>query len=166
MKGVFRRHGNLLVPAGKDGKEAIEAIKEGARVVIDVRASRNPSQHALFWALCDLVAEATDSAKEAVKEWLLEQCGFVDLIFYPDGSMKVRPKSIAWESMEQAEFNSFFRLAVPKIADLLGSAPKEVWKRFEDMLDSDTRAETRKRFKRIASPPTVPASPEHERAEA
>lgn len=157
-KGTFKRIGNSAVPVGKEGREALLAIPEGKEFVGEFRTARNPEQHELFWALCTLVAEATDTAKIAVKDWLLEKTGFVNLVFYPDGSMQVRPKSIAWESMEQAEFNQFFRLAVPKIADLLGNASAEVWQQFEDMLAPDRRAQTMKRFRRTASPSTVPTA--------
>lgn len=156
-KGTFKRVGNTAVPVGKEGREALLAIPEGKEFVGEFRTARNPDQHELFWSLCTLVAEATDSSKIAVKEWLLEKCGFVDLVFYPDGSMQVRPKSIAWESMEQQEFNQFFRLAVPKIADLLGNASAEVWQQFEDLLAPDRRAQTMKRFKRTASPSIAPS---------
>jgi hypothetical protein len=155
-KGTFRRVGNTAVPAGKEGREALQAIPDGNVFIADFRTARNVRQHDLFWALCDLCAEATDSHKNAVKEWLLAETGFADPLFLPDGSMKIVARSIAFESMEQMEFNQFFRLAVIKVAELLGSATKEVWQRFEDMLDPETRADTRKRFKRMQSPPTVP----------
>lgn len=164
-KGTFKRVGGHAVPVGKQGREALFAIADGAKFAADFRTARNPLQHDLFWSLCELVADTTDTTKDAVKRWLLVKTGFVDMIFLPDGAMRIDPKSIAWESMEQSEFNSFFRAAVHAIAELLGSAPKEVLDRFNDLLDPETRADMRRRLPKIAAHSIVPDQGEKERVE-
>jgi Protein of unknown function (DUF1367) len=158
-KGAFKRVGNTAIPAGKEGQEALFAIPDGKTFIADFRTARNPQLHEMFWTACQLVADATDTTKEAVKRWLLMKTGFVDLIFYPDGSMEIEPKSIAWENMEETEFRQFFNAAVPKIADLLGSAPKEVIQRFYDLLDPTTRADMRRPLRKD-SPPIAPEEAE------
>jgi hypothetical protein len=163
-KGTFKRIGNSAVPAGKEGQEALSAIADGRTFIADFRTARNPQLHEMFWTACQIVADATDTTKEAVKQWLLEQTGFVDLVFMPDGSMKIVPKSIAWENMEETEFRQFWNLAVPKIADLLGSAPSEVRQRFEDLLDPDTRADMRRPLRK--SPSIAPEESEDVREAA
>lgn len=146
-KGVFRRVGDTAVPAGRAGRDALLAIPDGKTFVADFKTARNADQHELFWTLAQLGADATDSTKEAVVLWLKHKLNLTDMVFLPDGSMKIVPKSIAWESMEQAEFNSFFQAAVNEIAGLLGSAPKDVLDRFNDLLDPEKRADMRKRLK-------------------
>ena len=138
-----------------------DATPEGGFVMMESKTARNPEQHDLYWALCDLVAFQTDTTKRAVSDWLLTKTNMVDMLFYPDGEMQLRPKSIAWESMEQTEFDEFFQRAVPLIADLLGSAPKEVLQCFYDLLDKDTRAATIKRLRRaLRKVESVPLAPE------
>lgn len=133
MKGVFQRIKDSLVPIGDQAKEALQAIKDGQKCMVEIRAARNPEQANLFWALCQLVAEADDDTKENVKKWLCVSCNQVSVWFEPDGRMHVDPASIAYESMPQAEFNQFFQAAIHKVADRLGCKAAEVRTRFEEM---------------------------------
>lgn len=133
-KGVFRRVGDTLVPASEEGTAALRAVPEGKTCMAEIRASRSPRQHALFWKLCTMVSEASDQTKENVKRNLLLEMGYADIWLDRKGRMHVEPKSIAWESMEQAEFNSFFQAAIRKIAEWLGSAPADVQRRFDEMV--------------------------------
>ena len=155
-KGTFRRVGMTAVPAGDTAREALEAIRDGGLFIADFKGARNPRQHDLFWSLCDLVADHQDSNKYAVEDWLLKKQNLVDIFWHPDGSMHVRAKSLAYESMEQAVFDRFFRIAVEHIGQLLEAAPKDVWQRYVDLLDPETRADMSKRLKRMRSPSIAP----------
>jgi hypothetical protein len=145
MKGTFRKlDDKTLEASGPEAMEALAAVHRGANCIGDIRGARNVEQFNLFWALCGLVAEARDVPKEVVKDWLLEKQSLVDVVFYPDGAMRIRPRSIKWESMEQAKFSAFMDLAIPAIAELLGAAPADVIKRFDDLLDPDARRHFKK----------------------
>lgn len=156
-KGIFKRVKDHVVPVDKRGREAMFAIPDGAKFMAEFRTARNPEQHALFFTMCDLLAEQTDTTKEAAKRWLLLKTGFTEMIFLPDGSMRIDPKSIAFEQMEQTEFDSFFRAAVRAAGELLHAAPKDVIDRFNDLLDPTTRADMKRRLQRKVSPPIAPA---------
>jgi hypothetical protein len=133
-KGVFRRIGNSLVPTGDTSREALFAVRDGDLCYISVRTPRNPEQHNLFWALCQLCAEADDDTKENVKKWLMYRLKFVDTWFEPNGNMHLETQSIAFESMPQAEFNVLFQGSVGLIAERLQTTPRVVQERFEEML--------------------------------
>lgn len=160
-KGTFRKVNGLPTPVGKTAREALAAIPEGKVFVGEFRTARNPEQHDLFWALCELAGDATETDKRAISDWLLSKTNTVEMLLHPDGAVQIRPKSIAWESMEQAEFDAFFQRAIPLIADLLQNSPKEVLQVFYDLLDPSTRADTRKRMRKpmrkIESAPLAPA---------
>ena len=148
MKGEFRKiDDRTLVAVGTEALEALAHVHRGENCMADVRGARNVEQFSLFWALMQLTAEQTNSTKEAVKEWLMVKLNYVDLLFLPDGKTKIKAKSIAFESMEQARFAEFFEVAIPTVAELLDSSPKDVIARFNDMLSPEGRDHYRKIMK-------------------
>jgi hypothetical protein len=157
MKGEFRKvDDKTLVAIGTEAMEALAAVHRGANCMADVRAARNVEQFNLFWALMGLVAEATDTTKEAVKEWAMKKLGYVDMLWLPDGSIEIKAKSVSWEKMEQARFAEFFQAVIPRIAELLDAAPQDLIDRFNDMLDPDGRRHFKKILKHMPSPPVQP----------
>ena len=144
-KGMFMRVGDTLVPIGPPALEALHAIKDGDKCIADVHGARNIAQLNLFWALVTLVAEQEDEDKENVKKWLMFKLGYVDHWFEPDGRMHLEAGSIAIESMDQAAFNRLFNASVKVIAERLGSAPKEVLSRFNELVDPSQRMPKRLR---------------------
>lgn len=120
------RKGNALVPSTQDGRDELNKIDHGQDVIITVTRARRIRQHNLFWKLCEVLADHFDVTKDAIKDELCERTGHVEPIFYSDGSMRLRPKSIAFENMPQDHFEAFFRLATNKAVDMLGAAPQDV----------------------------------------
>jgi len=157
-KQPFIRRGRALVPTNQDGRDAVNALDEGQVIMVSLTPARNVKQFQLFWTACQIAAEATDTTKDAVKDWLLMKLGYCEPMFYPDGSMRIVSKSIAWENMPPDEFATFFNAAILKIAELLESSPADVRKRFDDLLDPSTRADMR----RLRSPSLAPAQQENE----
>lgn len=160
MKGVFRKMDDkTLVAASIEAMEALAAVHLCQECMADVRGARNVEQFKLYWMMVDQVfAKATNSSKFACNDWLLEKLNLVDLIYHPNGEIRIRPKSIAWEKMEQAHFAEFFSLAIPLIAEFLGTAPKELVAHFESLLDPESRMHFKKikKLMRVASPSVVP----------
>lgn len=140
-KHPFIRRGRVLVPTTQDGRDAVNAIEEGHEVMAAITPARNVRQFRMYWTACQIVAEATDTTKDSVSDWLLLKLNYCDPIFYPDGSMRIVTKSIAWENMPPDEFETFFNAAILKISELLQVAPKEFRQRFADLLDPNTRAD-------------------------
>ncbi len=135
MKGVFIREARALVPYGDPALEALRAIRIGKTCIADVHGARNVKQLNLWWALCTLVAEADDDDKQNVSDWIEMVTRRVRPVFYPSGRMVLVPQSLAFESMEQAEFNRLFSDAIEHMASRLGTAPEELRARFNEMVD-------------------------------
>lgn len=162
MKGVFRKiDDKTLVAASLEAMEALAAVHRGQDCMADVRGARNVEQFNLFWKMMGLVAEATDSTKEACKEWVMKKTNYVDLIWLPDGAIEIKAKSIAWEKMEQAIFSEFFSIAIPHIAALLHTAPKDLIAQFESLLNPDERMHFKK-IKKLMPVASPSIAPDHE----
>lgn len=131
-----QRRGNALVPTTQDGRDVVNKLEHGSDVMVSVTPARNVRQFRLFWALCGVVAEHYEVAKEAIKDELLRETGHVEPVFYRDGSMRIEAKSVAWENMPPDEFDAFFKLAIAKVCEWLGSAPKELRDHVLSMVDS------------------------------
>jgi hypothetical protein len=162
MKGLFRKSDfRTLVADDARALDALAGVSQGGECLADVKVPRNPKQHRLFWALVELVGTQRDTTKEATKDWLMLELQYFDLLHYPNGVMAVKPKSISYESMPQAQFREMFRAAVPVVCAELGNAPEEIQMQLQEMLDPGSTALMRQ----IMSPPLVP-SHSHEYAEA
>lgn len=140
-KGLWRRVGNTAVPADARSLGFLQARKDGAVFVADTNGARNPKQLALWWLLCQLVCEAEDlPSDEKVSDDLKVSLGHADTYVHRDGSVYVKPRSIAFESMTQEDFNGLFQGAVRVIAGWLGNAPDDVQRQFDSMV-ADKRYE-------------------------
>ena len=124
-----------LVPTSAEAREALLAVSDDRKCVADIHAARNADQHRLFFALLKLVADATDETPDTLRRQLLYELGYVDIWFDAFGRMHTEAKSMAYESMPQAEFNRFFRASVHKFAERLQCAPQEIMDRFNEMAD-------------------------------
>ena len=161
MKGVFRKvDDKTLVADSIEAMEALAAVHRGQGCMADVRGARNVDQHRLYWALCTLVAKATDSTKRGVSDFLLIACKEIEHVWWPNGEYQPRPKSLAFESMAQAEFAEFFNLAINQMAHLMGTERKELIARFNDMLDPEARRHFKKILRPVPSPSIQPETAE------
>lgn len=133
-KGLWRRVGNTAVPADARSLAFLQARKDGAVFVADTNGARNPKQLNLWWALCALVCEAEDLPNpEKVSTDLKIALGHVDTHVDRMGDVHLIPKSIAFESMPQEEFDQLFRAALDVIARWLSTSLRDVRARFDDM---------------------------------
>jgi hypothetical protein len=134
-KGLWRRVGNVAVPCDPRSLEFLQARKPGVPFIADTTGARNPKQLALWWCLCKLVCEAEDlPSDEKVSDDLKVSLGHADTYVHRDGSEYIKPRSIAFESMNQEDFNALFKGAVRVIAGWLGNAPEDVQRQFDSMI--------------------------------
>lgn len=141
-KGVWRRQGNVAVPVGAASIEFLQGIKDGADFIAETRGARNVRQLNMWWALCLLVAENDRDydTKESASDGLKLALKHVDTFLDRTGLLHIWPKSIAFESLTQEEFNPLFKAAIDKVAEWLGNTPKEVQDRFNE-ITADKRYE-------------------------
>lgn len=143
-KGVWIRDASRAVPADERSMEFLRAQKDGQPFIAETRGARNPKQLRLWWALARLVAEQLDVIEVVISDDLKTALGHTETIKQRDGSYKVAPKSIAFESMPQEDFNHLLTAAVNKVSEWLGSSPKEIQARFNEMV-ADKRYEGARR---------------------
>jgi hypothetical protein len=132
-KGVWIRSGPHAIPADERSMEFLLSIKEGTPFIADTHGARNPKQLRLWWALCRLVSEQFDVTEESISDDLKIALGHTETVKSWNGTVKVKPRSIAFEKLEQEIFNNLLTSAVNKVAEWLGSSPKEVQKRFYEI---------------------------------
>jgi hypothetical protein len=111
----FDRIGTVLVPASAYDERLMKKLPVSRSMAVDVTAApRSGKQHRLYWALLQKVVENHPyyATADALSIWLKVRLGFVVDVVLHDGTVHYRTKSIAFEKMDQVEFNEFFNLAV------------------------------------------------------
>ena len=121
--------------------EEFHRIKPGEIIQVDWSKPRNPGFHRKAFALFKLIYDALPDSMEPVmiggdsvvpmrdfdetRKWLTVKAGFYDVIGYPDGSVRVRAKSLRYASMDEIEFallyNNLVTLAIQYIPHFVDS---------------------------------------------
>lgn len=136
----------VVVPDAEIGAEILRSYVEGQPIVADVRGARNPRQLNLYWVLMGFLADNHPLVKDKndAHDKVRYGLGLVESTVDMAGVEHLRPKSISFESMDQGEFDPFFKRAVELICAWLGNSPEEVMdalyhligdKRYNDVLD-------------------------------
>lgn len=141
---VLTRRGDALVPVDEEDREVVSRLREGEPLRVDIKARRNVRQHRLYWALVRLLQKNTDlwGSEEAASDSLKLAAGHVDQVMNPlTGEIQLKPRSIAFEKMEQAQFNRFFNRVLYIVSErLLGVANDELRGQVFDLVDGPERA--------------------------
>lgn len=114
------RTGAALVPADDDSRDRIARMPRGQAVRAEVKRMRNLAHHRKFFALVEFVAnrhpvyDNREKALVAVKV----AAGHVDFLPNPEtGELVAVPRSIAFDAMEQGDFEEFYERAVQGVLD-------------------------------------------------
>lgn len=114
---------HVLAPTDEEGREILEAWPKGKEVIVSVHVARNPKHHRLLFALIRKLIEggAFDGDENSLLIYLKYATGLTDPVADHNGDIHWVPRSIAFESMDQAHFNRFFDRACYVVAqNLLG----------------------------------------------
>lgn len=105
----FVKKGNALRPADFAADEFMAAIPDGKEVTVIVRRPRSAIHHRWFFALLRKVCENTGlwASEEELLSALKLATGHCDRQMTLDGSVYLVPKSIAFSSLSEDEFNIF-----------------------------------------------------------
>lgn len=118
----MKKSGDKLIPADREATSRIHDMPSEKLVMVSVRQPRNPRFHRMAWGIARLVYDNSErfESAEHVMENLKVAGGLVDRwkIIIPDlGEVEqIRGRSIAFESMDQAEFSEFWEKALDFIA--------------------------------------------------
>lgn len=115
MKLVARKISNAkgnvgLVPTDEASDEALRKYKDGAYVTIEVKQPRNPYFHRLFFALLHKVFENQERypTEDHLRIALTYEAGYYKEYPMSDGLLVTVPDSIAYEAMDQKQFEEYF----------------------------------------------------------
>lgn len=113
----MQRRGSFLAPAAPMDGEALEAFPTGKNLRVAITQPRSIKQHRLYFAMLNLVAEnmATEVTSDALHEWVKLRCGVSVAIPLKSGAVDLVAGSIAFDKMDQDQFNRFFERAATLI---------------------------------------------------
>lgn len=106
-----------LRASDQSSQEVLGKIKDGDIVRAVINRPRNPKHHAKLFAMLNLVWESTAVQDrypkvENLLDALKHAMGHVETFQTVSGEILTKPKSIAFESMDQAAFEEFYNQAV------------------------------------------------------
>lgn len=119
MKVFLRKNLRGFEPADEDAIEALRKIKRGEVVRVELRRPRSHPQHNLAMAVLKLAFNNQDKYKR-FDDLLIEvklKCGHYREHITTKGKVIYVPKSIAFESMPQDDFNVFFEKMIDVVLD-------------------------------------------------
>ncbi len=124
----FVRKGNALVPAMEFDMAALDSIRNGELVKVEIKQFRNVSRHRAYWAMIQEVVDGygLNYSADRLHEIIKLETGVVDLVRLPDGLKVQRPGSISFDKMSEAEFQAFFKKAEKWLAETYGYIREEV----------------------------------------
>lgn len=123
---AFVRKGNALVPEMEFDARALDGIKPGQRVRIEIKEWRNLDRHRAYWAMLHEVVAATECAltPERLHDVIKLEAGLIEHVRLPTGYMVALPGSIAFDKVSEAEFIAFFNAAERWLAETYGWVPE------------------------------------------
>ena len=103
-----------LKPASEEAQRVLGNIAGGTKLIVDVKDPRRRSnvQNAFWFAILDCVWENSEAMQkyagtmDAMRALLLIKLGYCDTFAVKSGETVQLPKSVAFGSMEQADFTA------------------------------------------------------------
>ena len=129
MKGraLFRRAALALVPVGREAREVLASIKEGATVFIEVWHPRNMAQHRKYFAVLNNVVEATGrwtSTEHLRRDILIATHRYDEHVNEFTGEVTKVAHSMAAASMPKDEFERLYDETIRLLTEALGADPE------------------------------------------
>lgn len=103
-------------------RRRLETMKPGTWIRMEWASPRNPKHHRKFMALLQLITENSETYNTVEKALVaVKLCtGHFDLMADPTTGEIIRiPKSIAFESMPQEEFDLFYSAAIDSVLQVI-----------------------------------------------
>lgn len=126
-KAFFRRAALALVPANREARELLAALKEGATVFVEVWSARNMNQHRKYFAILSNVVEATGkwTSTEHLRRDILEALHLYDEhVNQFTGEVSKVVHSMAVASMPKDEFERLYDDTMRLLTEALGADPE------------------------------------------
>ena len=128
MKLTFIKTQTGLIPDCDETREILKKIKNGDGVILDYKPKRNFKFHRRLFALLNLIFENQDYYKSI--DNILEMCkfkaGYFETIITHKGEKHYKTKSIAFDEMDNAEFEKFYSKCIDVALELTGINQKNL----------------------------------------
>ena len=84
----------------------VDSLAVGDTLHFEWREPRSPAHHRLFFAKLHALADRQEQFEDAdkLRHWLTVGAGYCDFVPGPTGRMVALPQSIAWHSLDEADF--------------------------------------------------------------
>lgn len=118
---------NGLFPCDDASAEVVRALGQGEIIRATVRKPRNVKFHRKFFALLQLVNDATDKWPN-VEQLLVElkfRLGHVDTVQLSTGELVRLPRSISFAKMDDTEFAQFFDRSLKVLCEMAGDIDED-----------------------------------------
>ena len=112
-----------LEPADDDGAAYMRRIQQGMMVRVQVWKPRNIKHHRKFFALLNLVNDAT-GLWGSIEELLIElkfRAGLIEQVaLRSTGEIVTIPASIAFHAMDESQFDEFYEKCLAVLCEMAG----------------------------------------------
>jgi hypothetical protein len=125
-EGVWRRDGSVLVPWSSEARTIITTLAPGGMCSGQLWIDRNPRQLAYYWALVNLVAEATGELPDRISDWIKIKLNIYSPYIDPVGRLQIEIGSLSPRTMDAVDFTAFMDRAIVLLAERIGAAPKDL----------------------------------------
>lgn len=120
MKFTARKRARTLVAETRLSIEELDQIKDGTEVMVEVKKPRSIQHHKRWFALVNFCFEHQREpirykTAEAMRAAITISAGHRTEIYMADGTVAYMANSIAFDKLDQAAFNEFWRLACEAI---------------------------------------------------
>ena len=117
---MMKQPGGLLLPAFDTEAERLERFKTGVIYPVEIKQSRNPGFHGKVFSFLQFCFEHWSADKtdarfktsaaqfDTFRQNLTVLAGYKDVTFTIDGRLRVDAKSLAFNAMDQAEFEACY----------------------------------------------------------
>lgn len=121
------RKGGALYPEMKLDHDTLMEFPAGERIKLTAHTARSPKRLRFYWAFIREVVKATECAPsaKAFHEVVKMETGYTDDVRLKGFTVKV-PASIAFDKMDEPEFEIFLNNALRWIAETYGVTPESV----------------------------------------
>lgn len=123
MKILLRKRlDGALYPMDEEAESALKRLKAGKDCWCEIKVARDPVQHRRYFGLLTLTFENQERYTniEHFRKAVQIKAGHVEELITLDGEVLLMPKSIAWGSLDQLEFDMLFGQVMRVCADILG----------------------------------------------
>lgn len=133
---VTRKDG-YLAPLTMEDAAVISKLQFGKPIKVTVTTPRNGRRLALYWVLCQRIANAIGAEAENVSDLLKIESGHCSLIRSKRlGEIRL-PRSISFAKMSEQDFSSFLSRCVEVISNEWGIARADVYAAVADLISPE-----------------------------